>query len=320
MTREEKFIYLNNKLSRAEMYEGPKYLYKYRPFDEHTFDMLENDYLYLCPAYDLDDKSECVTTVDVNKLLNVDSGSLQLECVNQIINFIKPYANSDGFERTKSLIYSAIDKYGKVDNRLILEVVPELQELVHGYDISLLVNEIVNIPEMLGNEHVKNRILPLIELGLAARDETGVCSLAESCDIENMWTNYATNSSGYCVEYMIDNYEFNKDILPVIYEDNKEQDVLVQLVGSFMGFLIETMTNGLIQTDKSHFIRLLLTKALEWEYQREWRLIGYAGDKPKAPCINRIIVGKNILDDNLERLSACAKRLNIEICRQKDRD
>ena len=24
-------------------YSGPKYLYKYRPFDDHAFDMFEND-------------------------------------------------------------------------------------------------------------------------------------------------------------------------------------------------------------------------------------------------------------------------------------
>lgn len=46
-------------------YNGPIILYKYRPFDEHTFEILENDYIFLCPAEKEDDETECLTTTNL---------------------------------------------------------------------------------------------------------------------------------------------------------------------------------------------------------------------------------------------------------------
>ena len=52
-------------------YSGPRSLYKYRPFDKYTFDMLENKYVFLCVASALDDPSECVVTIDKERYLDV---------------------------------------------------------------------------------------------------------------------------------------------------------------------------------------------------------------------------------------------------------
>ena len=56
----ERINYLNKVISDGDgfIYSGPKYLYKYRPFDEFAFDMLEDKYIYLCPAMNLDDETE----------------------------------------------------------------------------------------------------------------------------------------------------------------------------------------------------------------------------------------------------------------------
>lgn len=52
MTNEEKIAYLNQIIFSKFCidYKGPKLLYKYRPFDRFTFDMLENEYIFLCPV------------------------------------------------------------------------------------------------------------------------------------------------------------------------------------------------------------------------------------------------------------------------------
>ncbi len=77
-------IYSNNNLP----YGGPRFLYKYRPFDKYSFDMLENEYLYLCPAEKEDDETECMTTVDFERLIDLKTNNLKRECVNQIIELI----------------------------------------------------------------------------------------------------------------------------------------------------------------------------------------------------------------------------------------
>lgn len=128
-----------------------------------------------------------------------------------------------------------------------------------------------------------------------------------------MWKNYAANSLGYCIEYDIENYEHNKDILPVIYQDERETDIIIQLIGTFIGQMITGFSNGQIVADQSHFIRLFLTKYKKWEYQNEWRLIGEANGKTSAPSIKRIYLGKNITADNKQKMLDFAIKNNIEV-------
>ena len=48
--------------------------------------------------------------------------------------------------------------------------------------------------------------------------------------------------------------------LSVIYDDNRKTNIIVQLVGSFIGQMIIGMSDGQIFADATHFIRLFLTK------------------------------------------------------------
>ena len=57
--------FINNRMSGKKV-EVPQFLYKYRPFDEFAFDMLEKGYVYLCPAEKLDDPSECKSEISIN--------------------------------------------------------------------------------------------------------------------------------------------------------------------------------------------------------------------------------------------------------------
>ena len=42
--------------------------------------------------------------------------------------------------------------------------------------------------------------------------------------------------------------------------NERETNIIMQLVGSFIGQMITGFSNGQIQADSSHFIRLFLTK------------------------------------------------------------
>ena len=107
---EEVKEYLNNVLSTKELkYGGPKYLYKYRPFDKYTFDMLENNYVFLCKAADLDDKSECDVSIDIGSLVDNETGTLKKECINQILEIVRPYTTEENFNK--------IDKFLIINNK-----------------------------------------------------------------------------------------------------------------------------------------------------------------------------------------------------------
>ena len=54
----------------------PKKLFEFRNFDEFTFDMLENHYVYLAPAEKLDDPFDCLTNVNLERVYR--KGSFEL--------------------------------------------------------------------------------------------------------------------------------------------------------------------------------------------------------------------------------------------------
>ena len=316
MNQDEKIVYLNQLVTNNcnISYSGPASLFKYRPFDEHTYDMLENEYMFLCPAEREDDKTECMTTVDIGRLIEVETNNLKRECVDQIFEFIKPHMCADNYEMCRSEIYSIMNANGIVQPRFMLDMSHKMKEMVpKGFDISPLVNWIVNIPNKLDEPEISSQLNPLIEIAYQARKLIGLCSLAESNDNEDLWNEYAANNTGYCVEYDINDYELNKDILPVIYDDNRKTNIIIQLVGSFIGQMIMGMSNGQIYADATHFIRLFLTKNLKWSYQNEWRFVGKAGGKPKSPKVKCIYIGKNASIEDKNKMIEFAKQKNIKI-------
>lgn len=311
-----KIEYLNKRIQSKEqyIYEGPKSLFKYRPFDEHTFDMLENKYLFLCPAGKLDDPTECMTTVDLQRLYEIESNGLKRECVDQIFQlFIKPYATPSDYEIARSILYRVMNVNGTVRANFLLDILPDLQDLAPNAELVPMVNYLLAIPEMLDKPEIQEKNGMLIGMAYNARRDMGICSLSENNDIDYMWKNYAADSSGYCIEYDIENYEENKSILPVIYQDERETNVIIQLIGTFIAEMIIGISNGQIKADTSHYIRLFLTKYKKWEYQNEWRLIGEANGKPAAPTIRHIYLGTNVSSENKQKMFQYANKNNIEV-------
>ena len=68
-----------------------------------------------------------------------------------------------------------------------------------------------------------------------------------------------------------------------------------------------------IKTDISQYISLFVTKNLIWEYQKEWRLIGNAGEKAKAPQIKTVYLGYNVSSGNEKKIHDYFKDTNVNI-------
>ena len=308
-----KIEYLNKRIQLNNQcpYEGPKSLFKYRPFDEHIFDMLENRYLYLCPAEKLDDPTECITSLDIDKIYNVDKDSMSERMVDSIMRFIKPYSKERDFENAsiiaKTLATMDPSNRSEYMSKQLKNAAPT------NIDTAPIVKSIEELQNLDLQDEKTDHLKWLIGLAINARQKIGICSLSENNDIDYMWKNYAADSSGYCIEYDMEHYEGNKDILPVIYQDERETNIIIQLVGSFIGQMITGFSNGQIAADKSHFIRLFLTKYKKWEYQNEWRLIGEANGKPSAPSVRRIYLGKNVVDENKQKMIQYADKNKIEV-------
>lgn len=301
--------FINAKMNRQDA-PTPQFLYKYRPFDEHTFDMLDNAYVYLCPAEKLDDPSECKVDFTVQDFYDLKTNRLTFMGVEMILSFIKPYTTEKNFQYIRSIVARTLMPQGTVRRHFLLDASFEIQELVPDTDITPVINWLGSIPDKLNDPNIRYKFVELFSLAHDARRDMGICSLSGLNNSDEMWRNYADDSKGYCIEYDTRNYENLYALYPVVYQDNRESNIVTSILSAFIGEMIFGMSNGQIAADKSQFIRLFLTKDLVWSYQKEWRLLGDAKQKLSAPSVNAIYLGKNMPEQDKQQM--------IDYCKSHD--
>lgn len=96
-----------------------------------------------------------------------------------------------------------------------------------------------------------------------------------------MWSHYADQNTGICVEYDIsqlteDRFAIKKHLFPVLYEENR---IIERDIDSLIESLIEL--NKAIEEDYVYegkeclddILPLFLVKGIPWRYEKEWRII-----------------------------------------------
>ena len=300
--------YLNAKMVGQDV-AVPEHLYKYRPFDKYAFDMLEKGELFLCKAENLDDTEECLATLALDDY--GDEKKLSFNVVEGILDFFQPLFPKENFEKAKHIVYQTLNHNGIIRANSLIDAFPALQALAPGQDISMFINALKMIPEEMSSPVIELSGEKMIALAYMARQEMGICSLSMLANSEQMWKDYADNSSGYCIEYEFDkDYRYLSDTYPVVYSDERKPDIYYAILYSLLGQFVYKMTNGLMNADKTHYIRLFLTKdKKKWGQQEEWRILGNANELIEAPKITSIRLGKNVSKENREKMEKfCAKR------------
>ena len=305
-----KVEYLNEKLKNKHFYNGPKSLFKYRPFDEWSFDMLEKEYLYCRTAGKEDDETEC--TAKLNGIEYISLESIRKGTIDAVLDDIASHTSKTNYEEIRQLVYSCILPNGRMRNHYLLDCSFKIKELVPGYNTAPLINYLAAIPNSI-NDDVVYQIYVLIQKAIKAREEIGICALSERPDIDDLWNIYADNSHGYCIEYEIEGCDWlTESLFPVIYEDDREYDVLTCLYKNYVYSCINKMSIEQNNKDISHYLRLFITKFSKWSEQKEWRIIGKAEEHKKAPKIKRIYFGKNISEENYIAIKKYCEDKTIE--------
>src|SRR5688572_21539252 len=107
-----------------------------------------------------------------------------------------------------------------------------------------------------------------------ARFDHGVCCLTEICDDILMWSHYAAQHTGVCIGIRPDRIA-SKLFRPVEYSE------VVPLLDAW----------EYIRGSAGTFVKLGLTKASHWSYEKEWRTVDRAGPKQYPGCVDRIVIG-----------------------------
>jgi len=146
-----------------------------------------------------------------------------------------------------------------------------------------------NVEEIRGSYEERNRKF---------LDSFGIYSMSEACNSLLLWSHYAANHFGLCIEYEIDTDDHDL-LVPVIYSSQYPKLNLY----SFHGDIGKSTVN------------ILRTKSLEWSYEKEWRYISTKhmdceiGNPFK---ISGIIFGARMPDADKETIKAVLNKKKVK--------
>ena len=292
----------------------PKFLYKYRPFDKYTVEMIEQGYLFLCKANRLNDDREC--TVDLSTADGFDAVNEQIkpEFFEAIIDYVSMYAPKDQKNMMRDVALRCVNSDYTVNRAKLLDYISQTQEYMPQVQTVAAVNCLAQIPDLLFGEENKKRMKALFDGAVNARETIGLCSLSERPDNEHMWKEYAANDSGYCVEYDFGNdYQLSFMTLPVVYNDIRNNNIVDVLIHMLLPEYIKVVSHNRISPDRSSYLRLFLTKEERWSIEEEWRVIGEADTRAFGPKIKRVFVGKNASKKNKELMLKLGTKCGFDV-------
>ncbi|MCH5271962.1 MAG: DUF2971 domain-containing protein [Lachnospiraceae bacterium] len=129
-----------------------------------------------------------------------------------------------------------------------------------------------------------------------------------------MWSHYADNHKGFCIEYdcNLDNICDNVALIsPVVYSVMRPKIPWKSFIAA------DNLVKKEIDKDTfTSFLFSFLTKDEVWSYEREWRILVPSTNKVmdiKAPPISCIYLGALCSEENQERMLSIAKQLDVPV-------
>lgn len=293
----------------------PTKLYKYRQCDELSISSFINDLIWVSKSSNFNDPHDTLLYFN-NFMVNTSIRSLiSYDKITEIKGLVHAY-DFDSSETSKSLL-SNYD--------------PELIDLFRTRDLDSLVN--------LFNAIADSNISSMAEVLKGAKnyvkDSTYVSCFSSDITSSLMWAHYASSSTGFAIEYnFLDGIYSNNDdspifdivnkpvLYPVIYSDKRFDatdyafDLLKSTIRSKAG-LHDTFE----ATDTLTQFKCALHKSVDWQYEKEWRIISTKKDSdvispPGITIIKNpaaIFLGSNISPTYKKILINLAIEKNIPI-------
>jgi hypothetical protein len=276
----------------------PKRIYKYRADNKYSLNNLSNDTVWMSSPDKYNDPYDCAFKIFADDIFKALSSTLVKE-------FLQNYGldGPDGAEAIKQAENSD-DPFGFLKNYIAakLSVNPGYRPFTMTvFDPSVVRAQIDAATEFLNQ----------------VRATTKICSFSETNDNLLMWSHYAQNHQGFCMEYDLEPLEadhpMRKNLFPVIYSPDL--------------YDMTPFMRGLVDPERKNFnpsVQLLgfLSKGDVWTYEREWRSISFK-DRPMddynlpVPKPSRIFLGSKMEAGRAKELAEICKAKGIEVWRMK---
>lgn len=242
----------------------PSNLYKYLSFNENTMESLTLHKAYFSDPINFNDPLDCKPTISID----VDDDALE----KVVCGLIKKRSEKE---------FSILAKKLRMKEEAIAQRVGLLSETevkrflkdVNYYSTDPEINDPI--------KYKRDRYKQTIEQEVLNVFRRGILCLSKKFDSPLMWSHYANNHKGLCVEYDME-YSGKNKAKKIIYGGSRELKVS----------LIEKWLNQGVVPEEIENV-CLLTKSKEWSYESEWRLFGPIGISGVEAKIKSIIFGLN---------------------------
>lgn len=260
----------------------PSKLYKFQKLDDddYTLNNLKNGNYYLANIYNANDCYECYPTINFDR-------HVRYLIRNDILRMEEDgYKVSDQEKKGIELSYDPFNTF---------------VEILKNRKLDILISKEEYRKQQHENANSTFKII---------KDNVRIYSFTERNDSTVMWSHYADNHRGICLEYDTNTFTLDIPLFPVTYSDDRYD---MTDFPEFKGVASLTM-----------MYKGVLTKAKDWSYEKEWRLIYHLNPKDdngdhtilKAPLPTAIYIG-SMFENNppykIENFYKIAESLKIPI-------
>lgn len=240
----------------------PPNLYKYLSVNENTIETLIKQEVYYSDPINFNDPLDCkpVITVDV-----------EMDVLKRVMCDLLRKRQEKEFMQLAKKLHAREDS---ISNRVVAlaetEIMKFLNEVKYNaseYDSDAAVN------------FIKEQYTQAIENEILSVFKKGVLCLSKKFNSPLMWSHYANNHRGICVEYDMTDVD-EGTVKKIIYGGSRS--LKVSLIDAWL-------TTGEMPSEIEQVC--LLTKSSEWSYENEWRMFGRIGVGGIQSKIRSVIFG-----------------------------
>ncbi len=286
----------------------PETLFKYKAFDdanpkrtERIFQMLEDNIVYFSSARAQNDQFECLLDIDSLANIKKDPQLRKLYLQNVIEVVMSKFPGSKfAKQRSSAILMKYLEKKGNkkefsdIDFDDQDEILAQVQKMFKDENMF---------------ENMESPIRAFLDFTKNNNEDVGILSLSETNTSQVMWAMYANKCNGICVEF-----EPPKDgIYKVKYTDERNNDYISTILRVLINFYFGAAF-GLkkpMEKAREQIINLYTIKSKEWEFEKEWRIIGKAKEYYTIPNIKCVYVGNKVSQENIQRINEICTRKGI---------
>ncbi|EJT6665860.1 DUF2971 domain-containing protein [Clostridium perfringens] len=312
-----------DKLKKLIQENKPEKLYKYKSMSMNMevkdlynlLDSIENNTIWCSSPLNFNDPYDCALFINSHSILenNIESIVPNLDykeieevaadknsysdnievCVEEILmeKFKIDLGNMEGYTTvTKELLHKMYDYMKKNCN------------IKKGNEKNFDIDAIRSVIEIF-KEDVDNIVQSEFD---SIRNNLAIACLSETNDNILMWSHYANNHKGICLEYDFEEINNISTIFPVIYSNNTCD-----------------ISDDILNENYNFIIQKVLTKAENWKYENEWRIVVQNKDESqiglliKTPKVKAIYLGCRIDEENKKTIKNLAIEKGIEVYQMK---